>query len=132
MTNSNLYVNWINAKKNLDHFKNLEKKLRLEIVEPILEGKTKGTHNVQDGPYKIKAVKKVDTTLDAEILSFLWEDLSELEQDCIQYKPSLKGKEYAACENHELLDNCIITKPAMPTLSIKLDEEWEAEHPFGE
>lgn len=121
--NATQYKQWIEAKAELDKWKKVESDLRIKICDHFLEGASVGTHNFTAGSFKIKAVKSINTSIDESELSFIWDDLTEEEQDCVKYKPSLVAKNYKECEDHSTLDQAIVTKPAMPSLSIEYIED---------
>jgi len=121
--NATTYKNWIEAKTSLDIWKKKEANLRTKICDELLIGKTVGTHNFTKGRYMLKAVKKISISIDEELLSFVWDDLSTEEQACVKFKPSIISKEYKNCDEHIGLDQAITTKPAMPSLSIEVAPE---------
>ena len=116
---------YTHTKSQLDKFKAKEMKLRLELASHYLHGKKVGTHNFNDEFAKVKAVKKVTTSLDADQLSALFDDFTNEERECITFKPQLIMKEYKLLSEDErdLLDMCIVVKPATPAFSVKLFEE---------
>lgn len=115
---------WMEAKSKFDHYKSLENKLRKEICDHLLEGKITGTHNFDDFPgYRVKAVKKVSHSIDNDVLSFIYDEMTKEEQECIDFKPNLSISKYKKLEDHSVIDDAIIVKPAMPSLEIKVDEE---------
>ncbi len=116
---SRTYNNWIEAKAQLDKWKKQESDLRKKICTHFLEGQVVGTHNFTKGDYLIKAVKKITTSIDEEALSAVWDDLTEDEQECVKFKPSIVSKAYKECDEHTTLDQAITTKPAMPGLTIE-------------
>ena len=118
------FAAWMEAKAKFDHYKSLENKLRIEICDELLENKTTGTHNFTDfDGYRVKAVKKVSHNIDKEVLGFIYDEMSAEEQEAINFKPELSVSKYKKLEDHSVIDNAIIVKPAMPSLDIKLDEE---------
>ncbi len=118
-----LFDDHIEAQENLKYWKERELELRLKICNPLLEGKSVGTHNIKKGKYKLKACKKVNYNFDEEILDNNWDDLSDDEQDCVKFKPSLRLKEYKNLHDRKLLDEAIEVVPATPTLNIEYVEE---------
>ncbi len=119
-----LYTNWIEAKTKLDYWKAEEAKLRTKICDKILEGHGLGTQTETKGQYKIKATKKVNYSIDSEQLNFIWDDLSQEEQEAIKFTPSLMLSKYKSID-HTSLDDCITVKPAMPTLTIEIIDNGE-------
>ncbi len=120
--NATQYNAWIDAKAQLDHWKKVEKEMRETICEHFLEGKTVGVHTFHPTGFKVKATKKITTSLDGKVLSAMWDDLSDAEQGCVTFKPTLVAGKYKQCGNHETLDQALVTKPAMPTLSIEVED----------
>ena len=118
-----IYDDFIEAQTQLKYWKDKEAELRTKICTTVLEGKSVGTHNITKGKYKLKAVKKISYVLDPEMIDALWDDLSEEEKDSIKYSPKLLLNEYKELEDHEVLDQAITIKPAMPTLTIEYVEE---------
>jgi len=122
--NTELYDQWLEADAKRKYYIELERKLRLEIVEPLIENVSTGTHNytTKEG-YVVKAVKKVSTSIDKEGLTFIEDDLSDEEKAAIRWKPELDAKKYKELEDHDVLDQVIVVKPAMPGLVITHAEE---------
>ena len=117
-----IYTDWINAKSKLDYWKKKEQELRIKITDPLLKGESIGTHTTIKDQFKIKTTKKVYHAIDNDILTEIWDDLSEDEQQAIKFKPELLLKEYKTID-HETLDDCITVKPAMPSLTIEIIEK---------
>ncbi len=113
------YDAYLEAKENLKFWKDKEAELRTKICEELLEGKEVGTHNFLKKGYKLKATKKVNHKIDKDMLSAIWDDLSEDEQAAIKMEPKLLIKEYKGIDDHDTLDHAITIVPAMPTLTIE-------------
>ena len=113
------YDDWMKAQQNAKYWENKEKELRTKICNKLLNGKSVGTHNIEKSGYKIKVVKKVTYSIDKDLLAIIWDDLSEQEQETIQYKPSLLLNKYKEIPDASDLNQAISVKPAMPTLSIE-------------
>ena len=94
-----------------------EIKLRRALAETLLDSADIGTHTTTSGAFICKATKKVSYSLDRELLDEIWNDLSLVEREAIDLKPSLKMKEYKTLESG-LLDEAITVKPAMPSIEI--------------
>jgi hypothetical protein len=123
--NEKLYDEWLEANAKRKYYVELEKKLRLDIVEPLIESLPVGTHTftTEDG-YVIKPVKRVSVSFDKELLEFVTDELSDEEKDAIRWKPELDARKYKALDDHDVLDQAIIVKPAMPGLTIThIDEK---------
>jgi len=97
-----------------------EAKLRRELAMAIqLEAKSVGTHNIDEGDLRIKAVRKITHSVDRIALDEIWGDLTDEEKEAIDFKPSLKLKVYKTIE-HGRLDDAIEVKPAMPSITVSL------------
>ena len=122
--NTELYDQWLEANAKRKYYSELERKLRLEIVEPLIENVPTGTHNykTKEG-YVLKASKKVSVSIDKDGLAFIEDDLSDEEKDAIRWKPELDAKKYKELDDHDVLDQAIVVKPAMPSLVITHAEE---------
>ena len=118
-----LILIWDQLNSDLKKLKKKEMELRLEICESLLEGKEVGTHNYKFHGLFAKAVKKNSISLLPEELELLYDDLSEDERDCISFKPMLSQSKYKQLEDSSILDECIIVKPATPTLSVTIDTD---------
>jgi len=103
----------------LAFYKKGEADLRILICEHLNKRKSVGSHKFSFDTWNVTSVKKVTTTLLADELEDIYDDLSEEERECIKFKPSLINAKYKAADT-KLLDTCIITKPAMPSLKIEL------------
>jgi hypothetical protein len=57
--------------------------------------------------------------VDKAVLSSIWEDLSEAEQDAINFKPEISVSKYKKLEGKLLLNEAITVKPGAPTLEVK-------------
>lgn len=113
------YMEWYSLLVKLQNVKEQEMKLREELCENLFNGKV-GRFVVTDKfpDFNIKATSKVTTALDEDILKDMYEDLSELEQAAIKFKPSLVAKQYNKLPAESLLHEAVIQKPATPTLKI--------------
>ena len=119
--NMNMYEEWLELSMELRRIKGAELKLRKKICEDVLEEKLEGakTENVIKGKYKLTATAKLNRTVDRSLLEAIWEDLSDTEKECIDYKPSLKLVNYKKVEElgGKLLD-AVTVKPGTPSLKI--------------
>lgn len=110
---------WIIAKANLNTAKKQESELRLSICEEILDGKVKGSKKSTIGRFILTATAKLNEKVDEDLLDTIWEDLADEEKECIEYKPSIKAKEFHKLKDSMLLHRAIDSKPGMPALAIK-------------
>lgn len=117
----NLYEQWLQAAADLKRMKGEELALRLEICKDVLGDKLEGTQNefADNHRFKITATAKLNRTIDRSVLETIWEDLTDEERQCIDYKPSLVLGNYRQIEEEggKLID-AVTVKPATPTLKI--------------
>lgn len=114
-------LQWNALQASLKKVKAEEMEMRIEICESLLEGKEIGTHKFQIEGLSLKATQKLAYNLDESELEFRYDDFSEEERESVKFKPSLKLKEYRALDDSSNIDECIITKPAAPTLELVTD-----------
>lgn len=110
---------WYKAQQDLKELKAHEAKLRRAICEDMFDGQ-QGSFKVKisNAAYDIVATSRITTSLDMSVYEGLVNRLSEAELACIKYKPSLIAKNYKQLPPLSLLDEAIVTKPAMPTLKL--------------
>ena len=118
-----LVQEWREAKDQLNHFKKLEMNTRLEICEILLANEEVGTHTFMVEDFKIKAVKKNNMSILKDELAEIASSMSPEEKACIEYKPSLSLAKYKLLDNHDVIDDCLLVKPATPSLTITLEGE---------
>lgn len=109
----------------LKEMKETELDLRRQITDVLLEGRATGTHNFLMEGFKIKAVKSVSHSFDIEGLEQLMDnnELSEDELALLRVKYDLKLADYKeAAFDTSVLDDVIIVKPSLPTLTIVIGE----------
>tara|TARA_R110000744_G_C19371578_1_gene562726 strand:- start:23044 stop:23415 length:372 start_codon:yes stop_codon:yes gene_type:complete len=114
------------AKDNLDTWKKVEADLRIKLLNKLFgEGVMEGTETEEVNGFKVKGGFSLNFKLDAKGVDAAFDELSEAEQLCISYKPSLTKAVYKALEDHEreALDEFITVSSAMPTIKIERLEE---------
>ena len=116
------YDEYIEVKSQLEYYKQREKELRIKICDKVLEGQPTGTHRLTKGIYNLKAVKKVNYKIDNDLLTEVWDDLTEEEQAAVKYTPELRLTQYKQLEDSEGIDQVITVTPAMPELTIEKKE----------
>lgn len=115
-----MYTEWLTAKHNLDVAKATELKLRNKICKRVLEEKMEGSTTVRRDNLKITATARLVRTLDREMLDVLWGDLSQEEQDCIDYQPKLLLAPFRRIEETGgKLMEAVTTKPGQASLKIE-------------
>lgn len=112
-------------KEELGFIKAEEMQMRLDLCEELgIATLAVGTHNTEfkaDGML-VKMVKKLNHTIDKDLLEEMADLLSDEEAECIVYDPRLKLTEYKKCEDTETLDLLIVTKDATPSLEVILKD----------
>jgi hypothetical protein len=116
---SDLYNEWLEASAALKKAKALELQLRNAICGIYLSEKLEGAVTAKDSGFTVTATAKLNRSVDREILEAIWDDLTPEEQECVDYKPSLKLTNYKKIEatGGKLLE-AITVKPGQATLKI--------------
>lgn len=107
----------------LKELKAKENAMRLDICDELLKRKRVGTHTFIVDDLVIKAIKKITVTPDVAKVNAHWDNMSAEEQACFNYKPSYVAKEYKKLDDTTIVDECLTTKPAMPSLEVRVPEE---------
>jgi len=113
------YANWLKMSEQLKSLKEVEMKTRKELCAEIFQGQVGAMKKKfdEDG-YRIVAENTVGYKLDEEALSAIWKELSELETNSVDWKPSLKLTEYKKLPSTALIHECVTVKPSAPTLKV--------------
>lgn len=121
-TKIELIKEWKQAQLDVASVKAYELKLRKEVLN-IYPGEIGSSMAlVPDLGIELKITRGVLRKIDEGILNTVWKDLSELEQSCIAYKPSLITKVYSVLEEGSMLSRAITVKPSLPSIKVvKLD-----------
>lgn len=109
---------WVDLYEQLKILKDQEVNLRKEICEEIFNGERK-TKKVNIGPYKVKAVYKINSRIDEAAYTNLEPMLSTQEKEAIRIKFDLVQSKMKKLDLDSLLMQCIIQKPGTPTLEVK-------------
>lgn len=117
-----IYDEYYEVKKEMAAASKRERELRQEICKELLEGVLEGSRTVSVGEYKVTVTAVVNRKIDKEALNTIWEDLSWEEQQLVDFKPSLKIKEYKQAEalGCKLME-VVEVKPGMSQLKIMED-----------
>lgn len=119
-----IYEDWLEASAALRKAKAEELRLRNAICNTHLEEVLEGSKTQRFGNLKITATAKLNRTVDRDVLDAIWEDLTPEEQDCVDYKPSLRLTEYKRIEaSGGKLTEAVTVKPGQATL--KIVEEFD-------
>ena len=115
-----LHSQWLVASEALRQAKEEELRVRNLICEEVLGDKVEGSVTKRENGLKVTATAKVTRSLDREVLEVLWEDITDEERECIDYKPSLRLALYKKieAEGGKLME-AVTVKPAQASLKIK-------------
>jgi hypothetical protein len=117
---------WYNMTQELKKLKASEMLLRKMIFGDYFAEPKEGTNTAPlDAGWVLKGVHKIDREVDIGALSVMKFELEKMgirADVLVEYKPSLKVKEYRELteEQQKLFDRCLIIKPGSPSLSIEL------------
>lgn len=106
-------------------YKDKENAMRVELADNLLKHRRAGTHHFDFDNAHVKGVKKFNVTPDEDSVNAMWDKMSEQERACFKWKPSFLSSEFKKLEDTSLVAQCIVTKPAMPTFVITIDEDEE-------
>ena len=115
----NKYAEWLSMSTRLKTLKAKEMKKRKELCMEIFEGRVgKMKKKFEHEGYLIEAANAISYKLDTANVKAMWEDLSEAEVEAVDWKPDLKLAAYKKLDKKALLHECVIAKPAAPTLKV--------------
>jgi len=120
----NKYQEWLEASAALKKAKKVELELRNSICADRLKDRLEGAKTTVEDGFKITATARLNRSVDRAILETIWDDLTDREKECVDYKPSLVLKNYklVEAEGGKLLE-AVTVKPAQA--SLKIVEEVE-------
>jgi hypothetical protein len=115
-----LLIEYQQAKDLLDFYKEEEHDLRLEVIETFFPNASEGTFTKSVEGFEIKGGFKYNISIDKEMLGEKMDEFTDEESCCIQFTPALVKSEYKKLSASERshLDDCLIIKPALPTLTL--------------
>lgn len=123
MTEISKYLKWLNMSDRLKALKKEEAALRRELCSDLFNGKQGNFKEVyNDKGVHVVATSKLTNNLDERVLQSLMGGLSDVEKACIKWKPSLVAAHYKVLPEDSILHEAVTAKPAMPTLSVTIDE----------
>lgn len=110
---------WMQLQAQLKEIKAREMSLRKEICSAIL----KDTPLPVRKKYEVNGLVlevdgKVTYSLDATVVNSLFDDLEDADKSSLDFKPSLKLREYKKLPESSLLHEAVTIKPAAPVLKI--------------
>ena len=107
---------WIQAKEQLDFYKDAELGYRKKICAEVFDSNQK---KFIFDDFELKATKKINFTVDEDQLKKNWNKLSYEEKTAIKFKPSLIAAEFKKVSSDALLMQFITSAEGTPTLTIK-------------
>ena len=107
---------WIQAKEQLDFYKDAELGYRKKICAELFDSNQK---KFIFDDFELKATKKINFTVDEDQLKENWSKLSKEEKAAIKFKPSLIAAEFKKVSSDALLMQFITSAEGTPTLTIK-------------
>ena len=117
---------WKHLATELKKLKVQEAELRRELCEIYLHDQPlengRATAKLHDGHYAVKAVQTLGYTIDQGALSAIWDHLTDEEKSCIKLKPELILSNFKKLPATALLNEAVVSRLAMPTLTAELEE----------
>ena len=114
------YLEWHILDANLKRLKKEEADLRRKLCADLFEGRQGNFKAIEehDG-IKVTATSKTTTKLDVEAYNQIHGELTQEDKNCVEFKPTLKKRDYNKLSEDSLLHEAIVEKPAMPTLKVE-------------
>lgn len=116
-------IEYKDAQAKAKYWKERENKMRVQLADELLKHRRAGTHHFYFNNIHLKGVKKYNISPDTDVLNALWDDMSVEEQSCFKFSPRFVNTEYKKLLDTSVVDQCIVTKPAMPTFTVEISEE---------
>ena len=118
MRDTELLDKWLSASKALVKAGEDELKYRNLILPKVMDGKQNGSKTTLFGGHKVTGTARINYQLDPAALSALMPALTDDEKACINWKPSLKAREYQKLADHSNLQEVVTAKPGQGQLKI--------------
>ena len=114
---------YIDVAEQLKYYKKLEAEMRIQILDELFPSANEGTLTASVEDFIVKGTFKNSASVDKKKLDSMLDSLTDSEYDCFNFKPTLLLSNYKRLDDQSRINECITFKPAMPTISIKLDIE---------
>jgi len=115
-------LTWQETLEQLRDLKKKELSMRLALCQELFKGQDLGSEKKDIiavvGGFRVKATYTINTSIDEDELTEIWDDLSAEEHACINFKPVLVKSELDKLPEDSQLWDVLTSKPATPTLSI--------------
>lgn len=119
-----LVEHWLKASAQLKYFTQMERTLRTQLCDAFEISKMKeGTNHRSIDGYMVSINRRFNYTLDEDTLDEIWDDLSEEEKECIKTKRSLSKSKYNSIYDNSTLEDAVVVKDALPTVSVTKIED---------
>ena len=119
---------WYEISVLLKQTKEREAELRRELCKEFIggsemvNGRVTVKGNDHESNLSYKAVQALGYTIDKPVLSSLWPGMSNVERAVFKMEPKLQLRPYKMLPDSSIVHEAIVSKLAMPTLSIELGE----------
>lgn len=114
------YQEWLEMSEELHTLKRRELALRNEL---IVTDKLEGSTTTHPTGYKVTVTARLTRTIDRPVLEAIWDELTDTEKECIDYKPSLVLANYRSIEESGgKLMEAVTVKPAQASLKVLVEE----------
>lgn len=119
MVTAELAAEWKDAQEQMRAWKEKEMELRLQICEQVFDPDAcvEQTFKLTVDGINLKIVAKTNISIDKDQLDEAWDNLTEAEQECFDFKPSLVKKNLDKLDPGSVVFDMLIKKPATPTVS---------------
>src|SRR5574343_452038 len=115
-------ITWQETLEQLRDLKKKELSMRMALCQEMFKGQDLGSEKKDIiavvGGFRVKATYTINTSIDEDALTEIWDDLSAEEHACVNFKPVLVKSELDKLPEDSQLWDVLTSKPATPTLSI--------------
>lgn len=110
--------NWVAAKNELAALQKVERELRAQIAETVLEGKLEGSKTSIIGDWKLSATAVINYTVDSDALELRKAELSAADWAAMTFKPTVVASKLKKLSNDSVLHKIVSAKPGMAQLKV--------------
>ena len=118
---SGLIREYVEAKKMASYYTDLEKTLRIQLMEQFFPTAGEGTHITDFKDWGLKCVVRYNYKFDRKALADLEPLFSDKELACVKRNPEFNLTEYRKLSDDEkiTIDSTVVITPGLPTLNIE-------------
>lgn len=117
--NVELFEAWATAARALNEAKQAEVALRNKIAAMVLGDKVEGSKTAVISGWKFTAQGVLNYNLDRSYAMEIWDELSDEETSCLEWKLELKVPAYRKLPSDSKLRKAVTVKPGQAQLAIK-------------